>query len=161
MFINFYNSGVTIRSDYNYRHSNTASNMFEDRVVRIRYRFVTKVVLVPLWYRCNSYRLTKLYEKTWVQIFGMAVCVSLHVNTLQKGDELKIPFFCGFLHMDMPVLADQQELIDFSSVRSLYVVWKTCCERWMIGEREREIVKERESRWNPSSQRDFTKMIGK
>ena len=35
--------------------------------------------------------------------------------------------------MDVPVLADQQELIYISSVRTQDVVWKTCQEQWMIG----------------------------
>ena len=41
--------------------------------------------------------------------------------------------------MDMPVLADQQELMYVSSVWTLDVVWKTCQEQWMIGmDSERE-----------------------
>ena len=49
--------------------------------------------------------------------------------------------------MDTPVLADQQELIHISCVRTLDVVWRSCQEQWMIrtdGERE----KERESQGN-------------
>ena len=37
------------------------------------------------------------------------------------------------LHMDVPVLAEQQELIDISSVRNQDVIWKTCRERRMMG----------------------------
>ena len=54
-------------------------------------------------------------------------------------------FFDGPLHMDVPVLVDQQELIYISSVRTQDVIWKTYRERWIIGiEREREREKERE-----------------
>ena len=35
--------------------------------------------------------------------------------------------------MDMPVLAEKQELISFSSVRTQDGVWKNYCERWRIG----------------------------
>ena len=45
----------------------------------------------------------------------------------------KITFFHGPLHMDMPVLAEQQELIYISSVQTQDVVWKTCRVRWMVG----------------------------
>ena len=48
--------------------------------------------------------------------------------------------------MDAPVLADQQELNKFSSVRTLDVVRKTSQERWMTGtdgQRERERERER------------------
>ena len=41
-----------------------------------------------------------------------------------------VMFFCGPLHIDVPVLANQQELIYISFVRK---VWKTCLEQWMIG----------------------------
>ena len=47
----------------------------------------------------------------------------------------------------MPGLADQQELIFFSSVRTLNVVWRTYREQWIIGMdggRERERHRERE-----------------
>ena len=48
-------------------------------------------------------------------------------------------FFCGPLQRDVPVLADQQELIYISFVWTLDAVWKTCWEQWMIGtNRERE-----------------------
>ena len=36
------------------------------------------------------------------------------------------------LHMDMPVLADQQELTSNSSAQIEEVVWKTCQEQWII-----------------------------
>ena len=35
--------------------------------------------------------------------------------------------------MNVPVLADQQEVIYISSVRTQDVIWKTCRERRMIG----------------------------
>ena len=41
-------------------------------------------------------------------------------------------FFYGRQHMDVPVLADQQELIYVSSVQTQDVIWKTYQERWMI-----------------------------
>ena len=37
-------------------------------------------------------------------------------------------FFNGPLYMDVPVLADQQELIYISFMQMLDVVWKTCQE---------------------------------
>ena len=37
-------------------------------------------------------------------------------------------FIYGPLHMDMSVLADQQELIYISSMQTQDVVWKTCQE---------------------------------
>ena len=40
--------------------------------------------------------------------------------------------FKGPLHVDLPVLVKEQELIYISSVRTQGVVWKTCRERWMI-----------------------------
>ena len=52
-----------------------------------------------------------------------------------------VTFLFRPLYMDVPVLADQQELINISSVRTQDVVWKICRERWMIGtdgERKRE-----------------------
>ena len=42
-------------------------------------------------------------------------------------------FFYGLLHMDLPVLAEQQELIYICSMRTQNVVWMTCRERWVIG----------------------------
>ena len=45
--------------------------------------------------------------------------------------------------MDIPVLADQQERMYISSLRTQNVVWKTCREQWTIGmdeERERVCV---------------------
>ena len=56
-------------------------------------------------------------------------------------------FFYEPLPMAMPVLADQQELIYISSVRTLDVVLKTGQDQWMIrtgGERKRERGRERE-----------------
>ena len=39
--------------------------------------------------------------------------------------------------MDVPVLANQQEIIYFNSVQTQYIVWKSYREQWMIGmERE-------------------------
>ena len=44
--------------------------------------------------------------------------------------------------MDSPMLADHQEQIYISSVRTQDVVWKTCRERWMIGtDREKQSEK--------------------
>ena len=42
-------------------------------------------------------------------------------------------FFCGLLHMDTPVLADQQKLIFVISVQILDAVWRTCQDQKMIG----------------------------
>ena len=63
----------------------------------------------------------------------------------ETAGEVKITsnmtFIYGLLHMEIPVLADQQELIYISSVQIQNVVWKTCQEWWMIGtdgERESE-----------------------
>ena len=40
--------------------------------------------------------------------------------------------FCGLLHMNTPMLADQLRPMFISSVLILDAVWKTCQERWMI-----------------------------
>ena len=40
--------------------------------------------------------------------------------------------------MDVPVLADLQELLYIGSMGTNDVVWKTCRERWAIGRIERE-----------------------
>ena len=51
-------------------------------------------------------------------------------------------FSNGPLHLDVSVLADQQELTSNSSVRTQDIVCKTCQVRWMIGTNgEREIGK--------------------
>ena len=42
-------------------------------------------------------------------------------------------FYNGSLYIDMPVLANQQELIYVISGQTQDKVWKTCCVRWMIG----------------------------
>ena len=42
-------------------------------------------------------------------------------------------FSYGPLHIDVQMLADQQELIYNSSVWTQDVVWKTCQKGWMIG----------------------------
>ena len=46
--------------------------------------------------------------------------------------------------MDAPVLDNQQELIYISSMRTLDVVWRSCREQWMIGEKLKERERERE-----------------
>ena len=50
--------------------------------------------------------------------------------------------FSHELHMVVPMLAEQQEIIYVSSVKTLDAVWKNCCERRMM-ERERERERER------------------
>ena len=60
------------------------------------------------------------------------------------------------LHIHVPVMAEQQELIYIIYVVTLVAVWKTYRERWMIGtdgEREREI------QGNQCCQRDLMMMI--
>ena len=42
------------------------------------------------------------------------------------GGEIHVTFFCKPLHMDNPVLDNQQELIYISFVWRQNVVWKTC-----------------------------------
>ena len=46
---------------------------------------------------------------------------------------LYVMFFYEPLHMDEPVLADQQKPIYISSVKTQHIVWKTFHEWWMIG----------------------------
>ena len=67
-----------------------------------------------------------------------------------KGNS-EVTFFYGPPHMDAPILANRQELIYISSVRTQGVVWRTLWKRWIIGtdgererERERETNRERE-----------------
>ena len=53
--------------------------------------------------------------------------------------EKQVTFFYGPLPTNVLVLADQQELINISSVRTQDVVWNPFRERWIIatdGERE-------------------------
>ena len=57
--------------------------------------------------------------------------------------------------MDVPVLIDQQELIDMSSVRTQDVVWETCREQWMI-ETDGERIECQET---PRSQHDLMMML--
>ena len=45
---------------------------------------------------------------------------------------LWMTFFSGFKQMDMPVLADQQELIYISSVQIEDVIWRSRQERCII-----------------------------
>ena len=75
-------------------------------------------------------------------------------------------FFDGPLHMDMPVLVDQQELAYICTEWSQDVIWKTYWERWMIGmdrwmngerEREREREKERERKNERERERESQK----
>ena len=42
-------------------------------------------------------------------------------------------FFHVALYMNMPVLADLQELIYISSLQAKNLIWKLCRERWVIG----------------------------
>ena len=63
--------------------------------------------------------------------------------------------------MDVPVLANQQELIYINFVQIQDLVWNNCQGQWMIGtdeERERERERERET-GNRCSQHDFEMMI--
>ena len=57
----------------------------------------------------------------------------------RNKDKLKSNVLIWTLLMDVPVLADQQELTYYRSVRARDVVWKTCPERWITetdGKRE-------------------------
>ena len=49
------------------------------------------------------------------------------------GESKTNSFSYGSLLIDMPALADQQELTNNSSASMQDLVWKTCQERWMIG----------------------------
>ena len=55
----------------------------------------------------------------------------------------EVMFFHRPVNMSVPELANQLELIYISSVQIHDIVWKTCRERWMMGQMERE--RERES----------------
>ena len=50
----------------------------------------------------------------------------------EERTNLEIRFFKEPLHIDVPVLVDQQELIYIGSAQTHKVIWKTCRERWMI-----------------------------
>ena len=54
--------------------------------------------------------------------------------------------------MDVPALANQQELIYISSVQTQDIIWKTCRERWMRGT---DWERERESQGNACCQREL------
>ena len=73
-------------------------------------------------------------------------------TTWEAKKKSKVTFFYGPLHMNVPVLADQQKPIYVNFVRTLGVVWKTCWERWMIGT-------DGESQGNPCCQRDLMMMM--
>ena len=65
-------------------------------------------------------------------------------------------FLYGTQNMDVPMLADQQELIYISSVRTQHVVWRTCrSDGWSGQMRERE----RESQENQYCTRDLMMMM--
>ena len=66
----------------------------------------------------------------------------------------EVMFFYGLLHMDVPMLADRQELIYISSVRTQDVVWNTCRVRWTTGTDE-----ERASYGNPCCLHDWMMMM--
>ena len=51
----------------------------------------------------------------------------------EVGTNSLVTFFYGPLSMGVPMLADQEELIYISSVRTQDVVWKTYPERLMVG----------------------------
>ena len=57
----------------------------------------------------------------------------MNKTLLEKQGQTHVIFSYGPLHMDVPVLVDQQELIYKSSVQTQDVVWKSCQERWVIG----------------------------
>ena len=61
-----------------------------------------------------------------------------------------VTLFNGPRYMDVPVLANQQEIIYISSVWTQDVFWKTYRERWTI-----ETNGEKESQWNPCRQCDL------
>ena len=57
-------------------------------------------------------------------------------------------FFYGLLHMDVPVLADQQKLTWIRYVQTLDVIWRICWEWWIIGmDGKRESGKSVLSEW--------------
>ena len=65
----------------------------------------------------------------------LQVTLTRHVASRTNSS---MTFFNGPLYMDVPVMANQQELTNISSVQTLDLVWKTCQKWWMIGiERER------------------------
>ena len=47
--------------------------------------------------------------------------------------DLWVKFLYGPLHMDIPVLANQQELTYNTPVWTQGIVWKTCQKLWMMG----------------------------
>ena len=71
----------------------------------------------------------------------------MRVTSREARTNSLMTFFSRLLHMDVPVLANQQKLIYIRFVWTLNTVWKICRERWMIGmdgetERQRERVRE-------------------
>ena len=69
-------------------------------------------------------------------------------DAVGKARTNSVTFFFGPLHMDVPVLADQQESIYISFVQTQGVVWRTCRERWTIGmDGEKELGKPVQSVW--------------
>ena len=93
-------------------------------------------------------------EKAWTTLspsYGLnntKTCGTL----LEKQGLTRVKFFHGLLHVEVPVLADQQKLIYISSKRTQDEVWKTSRERWMIGT-------DRESQGNRCHLRDLMTMM--
>ena len=55
----------------------------------------------------------------------VCVCVCVYLVHCERGKDEHVTFFHGTLHMDVPVLADQQELIYINSVWTQEAIWKT------------------------------------
>ena len=87
--------------------------------------------------------LRAILNKSWKQhlkqlLYGHLPPVSKTIQirrtrSVEHCWKIHVTFSYGPLHMDVPVLADQQEPTYNSSVRTQDVVWITCRERWMIG----------------------------
>ena len=89
--------------------------------------------------------LSTILNKSWKQHLTKEQ-LSGHFPSISKTNQVRrtrhaaeatinseVTFFYGPRHIDVPVLADRQEIIYISSIGTLDVVWKTCREWWMIG----------------------------
>ena len=90
---------------------------------------------------CTATYLPSQKPSKWVEQEMRVTAGEMRMNSWQT-------FFDEPLHMDVPMLADQQKLIYISSLLILDVFWKTCRMQWMIGtDAERKSRKSMLSTW--------------
>ena len=97
--------------------------------------FIWNSRLAPQWKRTSEPEnaLIFIHSSTYVCMYALLVFAGeARMNSQAR-------FSNGTLHMDVALLADQQELTYNCSMRTQDVVWKTCRMQWMIG---RDVARE-------------------